>query len=182
MIRINFEDTYDIETLNEEMTQATFQAELKDGPNVTIQCVLHKIDSLPWMVYNLSFGPVDEHGKINDLAKIPHKNVGKLFSTILLLAIGFLERNPGFSIGIDGSNDARTYFYHRIFRSNHIYLLEYFKPLGIDWFVRLLRSGFVEKDMDGLPAFKPMAEDFNFARKNTDLYKYYLITIDKTKT
>jgi len=61
-------------------------------------------------VYNLGFGPPDGAGSFSDTVSLSHSNPAKVFSTVILVAIAFLERNPSLAIGIDGSDDRRAYY------------------------------------------------------------------------
>src|SRR5690606_32736290 len=131
---------------------------------------------------NLAFGPIDQNGDIDDRIILKHKNVNKVFSTVLFYAITFLEDNSteSYSIGIDGSNEIRAYLYHRMFRFNQMYLSDIILTVGVDWYVKLLRNGTdIERDSDGLPLFKPRPEPFDLTRKPNDLYRYYIFTLNK---
>ena len=104
-----------------------------------------------------------------------HENINKVFSTILLYALSYIEIFPEVTIGIDGSNDVRAYMYHRMFHTNKDYLSDYFITIGVDWYVKLLRNGNdVERDNQGIPVFKPKPEPFDYERKPSDLYRYYM--------
>jgi hypothetical protein len=104
-----------------------------------------------------------------------HLDSSKVFSTALLMGITFLQENNEFSIGIDGSNDIRAYLYHRMFRYNIEQLSEFLSIVGVDWYVKLLRSGVdIERDDKGLPYFKPRPEPFDLKRNANDLYRYYI--------
>ncbi len=132
--------------------------------------------------YNLAFGPVDGEGNIDDMARVFHSNPDKVFSTILLFCLYFLQKNASFQIGLDGSDDTRAYLYHRMFITNKEYLDEYFKAIGVDWYLRLLRNGDFETDSDGQFFFQPKPEDFNYQRPLKDLYRYYVFQLRQNKT
>src|SRR6218665_417948 len=125
-------------------------------------------------VYNLSFGPIEENGEINDEVRCHHKDADRVFSTIILFALTFLQMNRHATIGLDGSKDARAYLYYRMFISNREFLCQFFIPLGVDWYVRLLRNLTVEADAKGKPFFKPKPELFDYTRSTGDLYRYYM--------
>lgn len=108
------------------------------------------------------------------MIKLNHLKNGKVFSTILLFALSFLQKNKSANIGVDGSNDARAYLYHRMFFTNKEYLSEFLIPIGVDWYVRMLRDGTVEKDPDGFVFFKPKPEPLDYKRSMKDLYRYYM--------
>jgi hypothetical protein len=184
MIKIDLDDTYEpisIIHYSAEFTYQSefiFQSELEQGNSVDLHIRFSKIDDnfLP-NVYNLAFGPINDKNEIDDKAKIPHKNLNKLFSSIILFVITFLDSYDNARVGIDGSNETRAYLYHRIFLSNQSELKETLITVGVDWYVRLLRNGSIEVDSNGLPFFKPKPEPFDLARKATDLYRYYLIEL-----
>ncbi len=175
MIKINFEDTYDPIEVGEDLSFMTFHSEVKDTADILLKIIISPLgDPLLPNVYNMAFGPLLENGDIDDRAKINHHNKDKIFSTILLFSLVYLQSNPQMIIGIDGSNDVRAYLYHRMFLTNREYLIEYFVTIGVDWYVKLLRNGAVEVDGNGLPYFKPKPEPFDYQRPATNLYRYYM--------
>lgn len=176
MIKINLEDTYEPLYVSDDLTEFVFNSELKDERTVDLHVKFRNIKSvfLP-NVYNLAYGPLGTNGKIDDTIKLQHQNVNKLFSTIVFFAITFLDTYKERKVGIDGSNDGRAYWYHRMFQSNHEKLANLVIIIGVDWYVRLLRNGSVESDETGSPLFKPRPEPFDVKRKASDLYRYYLI-------
>ncbi|MCW3111025.1 MAG: hypothetical protein JWQ09_5531 [Segetibacter sp.] len=174
MIIINFEETYEPMEVAEDFSFMTFNTVDKHGATVLIKIEIKPLEnSLLSNVSNLAFGPLNADDIINDAAKIPHENPSKGFSTILLFCLAYLNQFPRRTIGLDGSNEVRAYLYHRMFLTNKDYLEEYFVSIGVDWYVRLLRSGDVERDADGHPHFKPKPEPFDYARIR-DLYRYYM--------
>jgi hypothetical protein len=60
-----------------------------------------------------------------------------------------------------------------MFFKNKAYLEEFFVSIGVDWYVRLLRNGDIERDADGEPYFKPKPEPFDYKRVR-DLNRYYM--------
>jgi hypothetical protein len=153
----------------------TFYSETRYGTPVLLSIKISPLgDPLLPSVYNLAFGPLTATGAIDDNAQIHHANRDKMFSTILLFCLAYLQANSKISIGIDGSNDVRAYLYHRMFQTNKEYLNEYFVAIGVDWYVRLLRNGAIEADDEGLPFFKPKPEPFDYQRNRNDLYRYYM--------
>ena len=175
MVKIDLENTFTPIDVADDLSFMTFNATDKAGLQMTIRIeILHLGDPLLPHVYNLAFGPITANKMIDDKAKIHHSNTNKIFSTIVLFSLTYLQANPHATIGIDGSNDARAYMYHRIFKTNRQYLHEYFVTIGVDWYVRLLRNGNVEKDTTGYPFFKPKPEPFDYQRVSNDLYRYYM--------
>lgn len=178
MIRIDFEDTYALRYQDDTLTDATIIAELENGEPRMMKISLHYLNlQLGFDVYNLIFGPVDNNGWIDLLAKVPHKNIGKFISTVMLHALHFLKRHPAAAVGIDGSTISRTYLYHRTFLSNQQYLSNHCRALGVDWYARQLRTGELEKNEDGTIRFRARLEQISNDRKPTDLYRYYLLSI-----
>ncbi len=175
MIKINFEDTYEPVEVAGDLSFMTFYSEVDNGRLILLKIkILPLGDPLLPNVYNMSFGPLLNKTEIDDNAKLNHQNSGKVFSTILLFSLLFLQTNPGFTIGIDGSNNVRAYLYHRMFLTNRIYLNEYFVTIGVDWYVKLLRNNSIESDAQGKPYFKPKPEPFDYNRPAKNLYRYYM--------
>jgi len=140
-ITINFEDTYDIEDISEDLKSFYFASIDKNGSPIRLQVRIedNKNKFLP-NVFNLAFGPLDDKGDIDDTATIDHQNVSKMYSTILLGALTFLRANPNKVMGIDGSNLVRACLYYRLFQHNYSYLLQYFDVFGVKFYIRLLRG------------------------------------------
>jgi hypothetical protein len=175
VVAINFEEVYDLLEVTIDYTEATFYTFDRCGHPILIKILLKLVDNplLPG-VHNLAFGPTNEDGSIDDQVRIKHKDSNKLFSTILLFCLNFLQENPGVKIGLDGSDDTRAHFYHRIFMNNKNYLGDYFVALGVDWCVRLLRNGKIEINAAGEPFFRLRPEPFDYQRTTKDLYRYYM--------
>jgi hypothetical protein len=178
VVKINFENVYAHQATASNFMEAIFNSYDKEGKPVLLKILIDppKNSMLP-NVYNLCFGPLTREGVIDDTAHIYHEDLNKLFSTIILFSLTFLQENPKATIGLDGSNDARAYLYHRIFSSNKIYLDEYFVALGTDWFVRLMRNNDYERRPDGFAFFKPKPEPFDYQRPARDLYRYYMFNL-----
>jgi hypothetical protein len=182
MTKLNLDSTYDIHYVSPDLSTFSFISILKNGKQVelVIQITKHRDPHLSG-VYNLAFGPLDLKGEIDDKVVLKHSDLGKVFSTIILCAITFLDNiESGISIGIDGSNDVRAYLYHRMFVSNHEKLSEIITTVGVDWYVRLLRNGTdIERDADSYPLFKPRPEPFDLNRTSVDLYRYYMFSLNE---
>jgi hypothetical protein len=52
-------------------------------------------------------------------------------------------------------------------------------PIGVDWYVRLLRNRDIERDKRGNPLFKPRPEPFDLKRNPIDLYRYYIFSLNE---
>ncbi|MFC0513655.1 DUF6934 family protein [Mucilaginibacter angelicae] len=177
-VNINFDQTYSPLTLANDLTVMTFESPQIDGSVQEILILIspHPDPLLPG-VFNLGFGPPDGNGAFKDNVRLKHANLNIVFSTVLLLGLAFLEQNPMATIGIDGSDDLRARFYHRMYKSNKTYLNDYFVAIGVDWYVRIFRDGDYEKDEKGYPVAKPRPEPFDYERDNKDLYRYYMFRL-----
>lgn len=175
-IEIDFENTFEFVEYGENLSFVTFYSPLNNGQKELLKVKIKPLnDPLLPNVYNLSFGPIIEFGGVDDKIQLNHVNSNKVFSTILLYALSYIEIFPNVTIGVDGSNDVRAYLYHRMFHTNREYLSDFFITIGVDWYVKLLRHGNdVERDNLGIPVFKPKPEPFDYERKSTDLYRYYM--------
>jgi len=175
MIKIDFEDTYEPIEVAEDLSFMTFHTEVTNASPILLKIEISPLgDPLLPNVFNMAFGPLSQNRDIDDIAKINHQNKDKVFSTILLFSLVYLQSNPEITIGIDGSNDIRAYLYHRMLLTNREYLNEYFVTIGVDWYVKLLRNGSIELDINGLAYFKPKPEPFDYQRAATNLYRYYM--------
>ncbi|MCG2615366.1 hypothetical protein LZZ85_13785 [Terrimonas sp. NA20] len=178
LINIDFENTYEIAWISNDFSEASFYSPCKGSSAVLIRIRIAPVEYSYFPdVYNLSFGPLNEYGEIDDQSRVLHSNLSRLFSTIILFSIKFLQRNPGYTIGVDGSTDTRAYLYHRIFRSNETSFNELLETFGVDWFVKVLRGGELETYTDGSIWAKPWLEQFDYDRSANDLYHYYMFRL-----
>ncbi|RYJ44318.1 DUF6934 family protein [Flavobacterium beibuense] len=156
MIIIDLEDTIMPHYASEDMMNYRIMSPQKDGTQEELIVEIKDInDPLLPNAFNIGFGPPDGNGGFLHKVSLPHVNTNRVFSTVIVLAIAFLQQYPGTIIGIDGSDDRRAYLYHRMFRSNYQALSDILIITGVDWYVRLLRNGNVETDELGGPYFKP---------------------------
>ena len=92
MIKIDLKNTYEIEKLTRDFSVSTFYTELKNGKKVELQISILKNSDIHLIrMYNLAFGPLNESGEIDDNIVLQHTNIEKVFSTILMVALAFLE-------------------------------------------------------------------------------------------
>ena len=175
MLKIDFENTYTPKNVASDFSSILFDSFDSNEKPLEIKVIIqmHPDQLLP-NVYNLAFGVPDAKGNIDDEEQIKHFDTNKMFSTVLLSGYIFLQNHPNATIGIDGSNDVRAYWYHRMINTNKNYLTQFFTILGVDWYVRLMRDGQVELDSNKAPFFKPKPEAFNHSRPTADLYRYYM--------
>jgi len=52
-----------------------------------------------------------------------------------------LSSHPDKYLGIDGSDNARAFYYWRFLQGNHDYLDQYFEMFGLKYYVRISRFG-----------------------------------------
>ncbi|WP_184549352.1 DUF6934 family protein [Mucilaginibacter sp. FT3.2] len=177
-VTINFDQIYPPLKLVDTLTEMTFESPKVDGSlqEMLIKITLHPDPLLPG-VFNLGFGPPDGKGNFKDDIRLKYEDLDKVFSTVLFHGLVFLQQNPESTIGIDGSDDLRARLYHRMYKSNRVYLADYFAAIGVDWYVRIFRNGDYEKDELGNAIAKPRPESFDYKRNNKDLYRYYMFRL-----
>jgi hypothetical protein len=146
-VKIDFENLYDLEEISLDLKLSSFTSRLNNGQDVSLKVKIsnESHDLIP-NVYNLAFGPLNAKGKINDKAELAHTDYSKVFSTILFSAFSYLKNNPDHYLGIDGSDNARAYFYYRALQRNFNYLDRHFRMFGIKYFVRITRFGKTQYD------------------------------------
>ncbi len=175
MINLDFGDTYSLTYVSEDFTVAEFFSTQKDN---SIQLLRINIEPFSFgkslESWNLSFGPLDAYGAINDLAKLNHVDTGKVLSTVVLFAITFSDKYSWRFIGLDGSNQARSRLYHLMFRTNREKLTELLTIVGVDFYARLLKNGKFKRDQEGHIEFNPIPLSYNFERQSNDQYWYYM--------
>lgn len=177
-VTINFENTYPPTYIAADFSQMRFISRQRDGSQAELLVAIkqHPDPELP-NVFNLGFGPPDGDGNFQDDVKLRHMDNDKVFSTILFLSLLFLQENPHLTIGLDGSDDSRATLYHLMFKSNRLYLDEYFIPIGVDWYVRIFRDNTYEQDEKGFYIKRPRPEPFDYERNRHDLYRYYMFRL-----
>lgn len=146
-VSIDFDNLYDIENISPDLKESNFITRLDNGQQLPLVVKISNLshDLLP-NVYNLAFGPMNSKGKVDDKAELKHADYSKVFSTILFSAVAYLKENPDHYLGIDGSDNARAYFYFRALKRNFNYLDQYFRMFGIKYFVRITRFGKTQYD------------------------------------
>jgi hypothetical protein len=145
--KIDFDNLYDIENISADLRFSSFTTRLNNGQELPLNVkISNQSHALLPNVYNLAFGPLNAKGKIDDKAELKHADYSKVFSTILFSALAYLESNPGHYLGIDGSDNARAYFYYRAVQRNFPYLSRHFRMFGVKYFVRITRFGKTQYD------------------------------------
>src|SRR4051794_33615290 len=126
-LKIDFDNLYEID-ISQDLKVSTFNTTLNNGQVMPLVVkISNQSHALLPNVYNLSFGPLNAKGKIDDKAELTHADYSKVFSTILFSALAYLKTNPDHYLGIDGSDNARAYFYYRALQRNFSYLHEHFR-------------------------------------------------------
>ncbi|MRG43623.1 hypothetical protein GFS24_00775 [Chitinophaga sp. SYP-B3965] len=111
LLKLNFDEVYDVAPVSDDLHKSTFTTELTDGSAVPLHMEIStKTHELESNLFNLSFGPLDQN-------------------------------HPRHSLGIDGSDSRRAAFYHRLIKGNFEYLRQYFKLHGMKYYVRITRFG-----------------------------------------
>lgn len=146
-LKIDFDSLYEIENISPDLKFSSFNTMLDNGNKVPLVVkISNQSHALLPNVYNLSFGPLNAKGKIDDKAELTHGNYSKVFSTILFSALAYLKNNPDHYLGIDGSDNARAYFYYRALQRNFNFLDRHFRMWGIKYYVRITRFGKTQYD------------------------------------
>lgn len=146
-LKIDFDNLYEIENISEDLKFSSFNTLLHNGREIPLNVrISNQSHALLPNVYNLSFGPINTKGKIDDKAELKHVDYSRVFSTILFSAYAYLKTNPDHYLGIDGSDNARAYFYYRAIQRNFSYLDRHFRMFGIKYFVRITRFGKTQYD------------------------------------
>jgi hypothetical protein len=145
--RIDFNNLYEIDSISEDLKVSTFNTTLHTGQAVPLTVkISNESHALLPNVYNLSFGPLNAKGKINDKIELTHADYSRVFSTILFSALAYLKTNPDHYLGLEGSDNARAYFYYRALQRNFGYLHQHFRMFGVKYFVRITRFGKTQYD------------------------------------
>jgi hypothetical protein len=178
MIKIDFEDTYDPITVEDDFSEMTFESPQVGGKGelLSVQIRPHTDPHLP-KVYNLGFGPTNGKGGLQDNIRLKHADSHKVFSTVLFHGFTFLQEYPQLILGIDGSDDVRATMYHLMIKANRNYLEDFFVIIGVDWYVRVFRNWHFELDDHGDLLAKPKPEPFDYQRNRHDLYRYYMFQL-----
>lgn len=141
-LAINLNNIYPVLEVGADYRTAVFESILVGGAVIRLSIKIGTEETeLLGNVFNLAFGPLNRWGRIDDNAEVHHKDPFRVFSTILFIALNFLQKNPGKLVGIDGSDNRRAYYYWRVLQRNHDYLNLFFRIYGIMYFVRISRFG-----------------------------------------
>lgn len=179
-LKINFDNSYEIQHISQDLRNSDFTTILKNGIEVPlfVQISTQAHELLP-DVYNLGFGPL-KGNTIDDRAELVHSDYSKVFSTILLSALTYLIKNPGHSLGIDGSDNRRAYLYYHILQKNFDYLDQYFELSALKYYVRITRFGKYQYDdpfdfTDIMPDTKPIEKGAKIPAEL--MYNYFIFKL-----
>lgn len=181
LLKLNFDDVYDVAPVTDDLNTSTFITELTDGSTIPLHIeISNEAHELEPNLFNLAFGPLDRRGKIDDKVELGHRDYSKVFSTILSEAHSYLTNHPGHSLGIDGSDNRRAYLYHRLIKGNFEYLSQYFNLYGMKYYVRITRFG--KQQYENPFDFKDVHPELIALKKevfmNTrSLYNYYVFKL-----
>lgn len=141
-MKIDLENVYRIVAKNADQRASDFDTILTNTKRVRLGIRISRTPHpLIPNAYNLAFGPIMRNGSIDDKARLSYEDYSRVFSTVLLEAMSFLERHPDNYVGIDGSDNARTYMYYRCIQNNFTYLSSIFTIIGVNYYIRMLRQG-----------------------------------------
>jgi uncharacterized protein DUF6934 len=183
--KIDFDTLYEIDQISEDLKDASFHSTLLNGHAVKlISKISNQSHALLPDVYNLAFGPLNKKGKIDDKAELNHSDYTRVFSTILFTALTYLKSNPDHYLGIDGSDNARAYFYYRAIKRNFPYLDQHFRMFGVKYFVRISRFGKTQYD-NPFDFEEIMPYPFRIAGQDEmsqdKMYNYFIFNLQPTK-
>src|SRR5450756_294004 len=100
-VKIDFDKVYDFDEITPGFNLSSFNTRLEDGKAVPLKVkISNQAHALLPNVYNLSFGPLNKQGKIDDRAELAHSDYSRVFSTILFSAYAYLLRNPDHILGV----------------------------------------------------------------------------------
>ncbi len=180
-IKIDFENVYELDEISPDFKLTSFRTKLVAGTELPL---VVKISNHPHVlipaVYNMAFGPLNKQGKIDDKAELTHADYSKVFSTILFAAYAYLEQYPEHILGIDGSDNARAYYYFRAIMRNFHYLNQHFVIYGVKYFVRITRLGRTQYDNpfdfeDVIPYPDKLVADQTVSQDL--MYNYFIFTL-----
>lgn len=186
-VNLDFADVYELSNLSADFCSFQFDTILIDknknesSLTLSVEIKVGYSNFLP-DVYNLAFGPLNEEGKIDDRIALRHKDNQKVYSTILFGALTFLNNNKGngFFIGIDGSDIRRAYLYYKLLQNNYDYLAQFFRLIGVKYYIRLLRAqaGSIEftTDIEDL-ATQPSLIIKGHHMVDTKLFNYFMFDL-----
>jgi hypothetical protein len=142
VVRIDFDNRYELDNISEDLRVSKFQSVQQDGSAILLKVEISEgpHELLP-NVYNLAFGPVNQRGRIDDKAQLSHQDYSRVFSTILFTGLTYLVKNKTHYLGIDGSDNSRAYMYYKFMQRNFDYLDQYFNMFGLKYYVRITRFG-----------------------------------------
>ena len=183
--KIDFSNRYEVTHLSNDLRVSQFNAILENDHSIPLQVGISAEEhELLEKVFNMSFGPLNAKGKIDDKVQLPHKDPSKTFSTILYTTLTYLSAYPSHGIGIDGSTNSRAFLYYRVLQQNFDYLNQRFKMYGLKYYVRISRLG--KNQYDNPFDFWDIKSDPEKIRKGVkipsdQMYNYLVLKLKKQK-
>ncbi len=124
-----------------------FNSKLENGKDISLSVkISNQCHVLLPNVYNISFGPLNARGRSMIRLSSPIRIIPKSFPLFYFFAYAYLKNNPDHYLGIDGSDNARAYFYYRALQRNFNFLDKYFRMFGVKYYVRITRFGKTQYD------------------------------------
>ena len=184
-VKIDLKNVYSIVLEDRRQQASAFDTFLTTGKKVRLGIKIAKTTH-PLMsnVFNLAFGPLNKDGTIDDKARLSYQEYSKVFSTVLLEAVAYLELHPDRYVGIDGSNNTRAYMYYRCIRNNFTYLSTIFTMWGINYYIRMLRQvedGDCDLDTEDIITTSKTIEAHETI-KSEKLYNYFIFNLKSNHT
>lgn len=115
--------------------------------------IIKAVDFTPTTIpnlYSLSFGDLQPDGTVDDISISNNGDILKVLSTVVQIAIDFLNYNPDFKLVFTGSTDERTKLYARILK---MYETEFRKSFTISALIAT-EHFYEEIDFNPQDAFK----------------------------
>ncbi len=173
-IKVSLENRYALLSIDDDLRYSVFESILTNGM-VSRLGIKISTEAHPYMpdVYNLAFGPVNDKNEIDDCIKLTHQDHSKVFSTIVFAALTFLTQHKNKYLGIDGSDTRRAYMYYRCIQNNFEYLNSLFNIHGVNYYLRILRDGSSDYDLEDFLAI-PIIIQKDEPILPAKLYNYFI--------
>ena len=184
-VKIDLKNVYSIVLEDRQQRASAFDTVLISGEKVRLGIkIAHTSHPLIPNAYNLAFGPLKADGSIDDKVRLSHQDYSKVFSTVLLETIAYLEERPDSYVGIDGSDNARAYMYYRCIQNNFTYLGSIFTIIVVNYYIRMLRQGEdgnCDLDTDDMHT-KYKEVEANEIINPEKLYNYFIFNLKTSKS
>ncbi len=79
-VKIDFDNVFDLDEISSDLKITSFKTKLESGNEMPLKVkISNNAHELLPNVYNLSFGPLNKQGKIDDRAVLVHNDYSKVF-------------------------------------------------------------------------------------------------------